>query len=253
LWLKSILDCYFILNCCLIPKSVAMETTRVDQEKIDQMLFEINNMSGGPYTGVSWHALEKYNSFEEGSQFKMIPDDMNLTQLYAALSVYSKNALEYAQHHSDQKDLLLMDVFTLVNREETARFRNNAFPYNDESFPYKKELALFPTDLAQKAAEGNPSVKGLDHENIRHEWTVKTGKRIFLRFLFEFGNKIKDQLCEYYKSHESESKDIVKEINRILLVRAGMFTESVWIPIAGFIAVLLVKKGLDKFCEGTMV
>ena len=43
-----------------------METTRVEQEKIDQMLYEINNMSGGPYTGASWHALEKYNSYEEG-------------------------------------------------------------------------------------------------------------------------------------------------------------------------------------------
>jgi hypothetical protein len=234
------------LNCLLLPEYTAMETTRVKQEKIDQMLYEINTMSGGPYTGVSWHALEKYNSFEEGSQFKMVPDDMNLTQLYAALSVYSKNALEYAQQHPEEKDPLLMDVFTLVNREETARFRNNAFPYNDEGFSYKKELGFFPGSLAQKAAEGNPSVEGLDNEIIRHEW-------IFLRFLFEFGNKIKDQLCEYYKSHENESKDLVKEINRILLVRAGLFTESVWIPIAGFIAVLLVKKGLDKFCSGTMV
>jgi hypothetical protein len=230
-----------------------METTRVKQEKIDQMLSDINKMSGGPYTGVSWHALEKYNAFEEGSQFKMIKDDMVLTQLYAALSVYSKNAMEYAQHHPEQKDLLLMDVFTLVKREETARFRNNAFPYNDEGFSYKSELALFPNNLAQKAAEGNPSVEGLDNEKIRHEWTVKTGKRIFLRFLFEFGNKIKDHICDYYKSHEGESKDLIKEINRILLVRAGLFTESIWIPIAGFITILLVKKGLNKFCEGTMI
>ena len=93
-----------------------METTRVEQEKIDQMLYDINIISGGPYTGVSWHALEKYNSYEEGSQFKMVKDDMSLTQLYAALSVYSKNAMEYAQHHAEQNDTLLMDVFTLVNR-----------------------------------------------------------------------------------------------------------------------------------------
>ena len=230
-----------------------METNRVEQEKIDQLLFEISKMGGGKYTGASWHALEKYNSYEEGSQFKMVPDDMNLTQLYAALSVYSRNAMDYAHQHPDQKDPLLMDVFTLVNREETARFRNNAFPYNDDGFSYKNELAFFPADLARKAAEGNPTVEGLDNEKIRHEWTVKTGKRIFLRFLFEFGQKIKDSVCEYYKSHESESKDLVKEINKILLVRAGMFTESIWIPVAGFIAVLLVKKGLDKFCKDTMV
>lgn len=230
-----------------------METTRVEQEKIDQMLYEINNMSGGPYIGLSWHALEKFNSYEEGTQFKMVRDDMELTQLYAALSVYSKNAIDYTQQHPEQKEPLLMDVFTLVNREETARFRNNAFPYTDEAFSYKSELTLFPADLAQKAAGGNPSVEGLDNEKIRHEWTVKTGKRIFLRFLFEFGNKIKVHICDYYKSHEAESKDLVKEINRILLVRAGLFTESIWIPIAGFIAVLLVKKGLDAFCNGTMV
>jgi hypothetical protein len=230
-----------------------METTRVEQEKIDQMLFDINNMSGGPYAGVSWHSLEKFNSFEEGSQFKMIRDDMNLTQLYAALTVYSRNAIEFAERHPEQKERLLMEVFTLVNREETARFRNNAFPYNDEGFSHKSELAFFPADLAQKAAEGNPSVSGLDNVKIRHEWTVKTGKRIFLRFLFEFGTKIQDHICSYYKYRESESKDLVKEINRILLVRAGLFTESLWIPVAGFIAVLLVKKGLDKFCEGTMV
>jgi hypothetical protein len=230
-----------------------METTRVNQEKIDQLLYEINNMSGGKYAGASWHAMEKYNSYEEGSQFKMVKDDMNLTQLYAALTVYSKNAMEYAQLHPEQKEPLLMDVFTLVNREETARFRNNAFPYNEKGFSYKSDLAFFPVDLAQKAAEGNPSAEGLDNEKIRHEWTVKTGKRIFLRFLFEFTSKIKDHICEYYKSHEGESKDLVKEINRILLVRAGLFTESLWIPIAGFVAVLLVKKGLDKFCSGTMV
>ncbi len=187
------------------------------------------------------------------SQFRMVKDDMDLTQLYAALAVYSRNAMKYAQLHPEEKEPLLMDVFTLVNREETARFRNNAFPYEDEGFSYKNELALFPTDLAQKAAEGNPSVYGLDNENIRHEWTVKTGKRIFLRFLFEFGSKIKDHICEYYDSHEGESKDLVKEINKILLVRAGLFTESIWIPVSGFITVLLVKKGLDKFCSGTMV
>jgi hypothetical protein len=217
------------------------------------MLFEISKMGGGMYTGASWHTLDKYNSYEEGAQFKMARDDMNLTQLYAALSVYSRNSMEYAQQHPEQKEPLLMDVFTLVNREETARFRNNAFPYNDQGFSYKNELAFFPADLARQAAEGNPSVKGLDNEKIRHEWTVKTGKRIFLRFLFEFGNKIKDPVCKYYNSHESESKDLVKEINRILLVRAGLFAESVWIPVAGFIAVLLVKKGLDNFCKGTMV
>jgi hypothetical protein len=70
-----------ILNSCLLPNSSAMETTRVEQEKVDQMLCEINNMGGVPYIGVSWHALQKYNSFEEGTQFKMVADDMNLTQL----------------------------------------------------------------------------------------------------------------------------------------------------------------------------
>ncbi len=230
-----------------------METTRVDQEKIDQLLFDINNMGGGPYEGVSWHALEKYNSYEEGSQFKLIADDMNLTQLYAALAVYSRNVMDYVQQHPEQKDLLLMDVFNLVNLEETARFRNNAFPYTDEGFAHKNELAFFPVDLARQAAEGNLSVEGLGNEKIRYEWTVKTGKRIFLRFLFEFGQKIRDHVCEYYPSHENESKDLVTEINRILLVRAGLFTESVWIPVAGFIAVLLVKKGLDKFCKGEIV
>jgi hypothetical protein len=230
-----------------------METSRVEQEKIDQLLYEINNMGGGAYAGASWHSLEKFNSYEEGTQFKMVKDDMDLTQLYAALSVYSKNAMEYTRQHPEKEEPMLMDVFTLINLEETARFRNNAFPYTDEAFSYKNELAFFPHDLAQKAADGNPSVEGLENDKIRHEWTVKTGKRIFLRFLFEFGNKIKEHICEYYLSHQTESKDLVKEINRILLVRAGLFTESLWIPIAGFIAVLLVKKGLDKFCGGTMV
>ncbi len=95
------MDCYSIVNWYLLFKSATMETTRVEQEKIDQMLYNINNMSGGPYTGVSWHALEKYNLYEEGSQFKMVTDDMDLTQLYAALSVYSKNAMEYAQQHPE--------------------------------------------------------------------------------------------------------------------------------------------------------
>ncbi len=230
-----------------------METTRIEQEKIDQLLYEINNLNGGPYAGISWEALRKFNSYEEGTQFKMVPDDMELTQLYAALAVYSKNAMEYAHQHPEQEEEQLMDVFSLVNLEETARFRNNAFPYTDPGFSHKDDLAFFPGDLAQKASEGNLSIQGLDNDKIRHEWTVKTGKRIFLRFLFEFGQKIKDHVCEYYSSHEKESKDLVKEINRILLVRAGLFTESIWIPIAGFIAVLLVKKGLDKFCGGEMV
>ncbi len=54
------------MNNCLLPKSHTMETTRVEQQKIDQMLYEINNMSGGPYTGISWHSMQKYNSYEEG-------------------------------------------------------------------------------------------------------------------------------------------------------------------------------------------
>jgi hypothetical protein len=227
-----------------------METSRIEQEKIDQLLYEINNLKGGPYEGPSWHALKQFNSYEEGTQFKMVPGDMELTQLYAALAVYSKNAMEFAQQHPEQKEVELMDVFSLISLEETARYRNNAFPYTDAGFSYKNDLAFFPGDLAQKASQGNLSIEGLDNEKIRHEWTVKTGKRIFLRFLFEFGQKIKEHVCEYYTSHENESKDLVKEINRILLVRAGLFTESLWIPIAGFIAVLLVKKGLDKFCKG---
>lgn len=230
-----------------------METTLVEQEKIDQLLTEILHLNGGPYSGTSWEAVQKFNIYEEGTQFKMFPDDMNLSQVYAALTVYSKNAMDFAQHHPEQNEPLLMDVYNLVNLEETARFRNNAFPFTEENFSYKNELAVFPAGLAEKASRGELSLEGLDNENIRHEWTVKTGKRIFLRFLFEFGQKIKDHICDFYDSHKKESEDLVKEINKILLVRAGMFSQSIWIPVAGFIAVLLVKKGLDKFCEGKMV
>ena len=230
-----------------------METTRVEQEKIDQLLYEINNLNGGPYTGASWEALQKFNSYEEGTQFKMVPEDMELTQLYAALSVYSKNAMEYAQQHPDQKEDQLMDVFNLVNLEETARFRNNAFPYNDAGFSYKDELAFFPGDLARKAAEGNLSVEGLNNEKIRHEWTVKTGKRIFLRFLFEFGQKIKDHVCEYYTSHRKRIQRPGEGNKQDPPCKGRTFYRKFMDPIAGFIAVLLVKKGLDKFCGGTMV
>ncbi|OGO18555.1 MAG: hypothetical protein A2Z15_08915 [Chloroflexi bacterium RBG_16_50_11] len=176
--------------------------------------------------------------------------DKYLTQLYAGLTVLSRDIHQYLSEYPRDDGNLFENVITAVSGEERLRYGSGAFPYNDSYFTHKIELSSFPTDLAKKAAEGNPNIESLGNANIRHEWTVKVGKKLFLKF----GEKFKSVICGKDGPHEQlENKLLNQATLPAAIVSAiltnGFSTATFWYPLAVYIALLLVKTGLKTYCE----
>lgn len=53
-----------------------MSKPSVSPEFPSSLVDEINSLAGGPYIGASYESIMRYNSYEEGSNFKMDESDI---------------------------------------------------------------------------------------------------------------------------------------------------------------------------------
>ena len=220
-------------------------------EKLLQSLLSKAESYEGPrsYIGVSWDHLEKYNAFKEPG-FELTEKDKFLTQIYAGLAVLSRDIHQYLSKNPRDDVSLFEDVITAVSIVERQRYNTGAFPYDDPQFLYKTELSQFPSDLAAKAAGGKPTVVPLGDVNLRHEWTVKVGKKLFLKF----GEKFKSVICGKDGPYEQFEKGLLKQATLpttivSAILTAGFSTATFWYPLAIYITLLLIKTGLKTYCE----
>jgi hypothetical protein len=224
----------------------------VNERLLQHLLKKVESFEGpASYVGVSWDHLERYNGYEEPeSGFKLTEEDKSLTQIYAGLAVLSRDIQKHLAKSPREDSALLQEVVTSVGAEERKQYGPTAFPYDHKRFPYQHDLARFPQDLAEKAAKGRPTVTGLGSQNICHEWTVKPGKRLFLKF----GEKLKAVVCgkggpyEQFESGLLGQTELPTVIASHILV-AGISTATLWYPLAVYVGLLLVRTGLKTYCE----
>ena len=161
-------------------------------EKLIRSLVKKAESYIGPhaYVGVSWRDLSRYNEYSEPGLI-LTQQDKELTQLYAGLAVLAWDMKQYLAKSRRKDARLFKEVIASVKIEDRKRYGPGAFPYDSKRFPYTEELAAFPKGLARTADEGRPTVQPLGGNYIRHEWTVKPGKKLFLKF----GEKFKIVIC----------------------------------------------------------
>lgn len=68
--------------------------------------------------------------------------------------------------------------------------------HHENAFPTGEGLAIASLpSLAEAAASGNPTIRGLDNPKIVAERTVILGKKLFNSFLRRFGSNLKKRIC----------------------------------------------------------
>jgi hypothetical protein len=224
--------------------------TELNERVLNRLIRRVASLEGPrSYTGVSWRDLQRFGSYTEPG-FELTETDMKLTQVYAGLAVLTRDLHNYLAQSDDEDAALVQEVIAEIKAQEQRRYGPVAFPYDDPAFPYKGELEKFPQGLAARAAAGEPTVNGLGEPRIVHEWTVKAGKRLFLKF----GEKFKVVICGENGPYELFEKDLLKQselpvaiVAQILV--AGLSTATLWYPLAVYIGLLIVRTGLKTYCE----
>jgi hypothetical protein len=208
----------------------------------------------GEYDGLSWRKLIEEGSYEEEG-LTLVPDDIELTQLYAGLAVLSSDLTSYLSQSPRKDAAWFEEVIASVHSKEQKRYGTGAFPYvpyDDSTNPHKKELEAFPWGLAQAADQGHPTVTPLGNIAIRHEWTVKPGKKL----LIEFGAQFHDIICEKNGLYERFRSGLLSQANLPITVATAILTGisaisavTLWYPLAVYIALLIIEAGLGVYCK----
>jgi hypothetical protein len=146
----------------------------------------------------------------------------------------------------------LKEVIKSVEDEERPRYGAGAFPYEDPYLtPFKDSLGEFPTGLAEAAANGSPSVTGLEDPKIRHEWTVKPGKRLYNAIIRNLGDELKQLICGKAGPIELAAGAllgaVVEAVAKVFFDHASAGT--FWYPLVCYVAVLVCQPSLEKFCK----
>jgi hypothetical protein len=180
---------------------------------------------------------------------------MVLTQLYAALSVYTRDARGVVLG-SEPGSIYLHTIVTAVADEEERHYPGQAFPYDGTGFPHKKALEALPTNLAKSIVDGSRSPADvlaiLNTANIRHEWTVKPGKRLYAYLVRTLPQALRSAVCgrgglRERLEHHADMIEIAKDLALILL---HLFDrEKIYYPIVATVAVIATNRGLAEICR----
>jgi hypothetical protein len=200
------------------------------------------------WSGLSSRRLQETGVYE-GEGLSLKKEDLPLGQLYAGLTVLARDMHDYLSQNPRSDSMNFEEIVTEVRLEDRAWYRQGAFPIYEG-----QDVSQLPTGLAAKAATGDPTVRGLGEPAIVHEWTVKPGKKLFLKFVAKFGSKLKETICGKEGPYEQFNKGLLGQKSLPTTIAASILTvgfssATFWYPLAIYIAILLVKAGLKTYCE----
>lgn len=195
-------------------------------------------------TGLMDRRIKEMGFFEEGD-LRIEIEDYAVGQLYAGLAVLARDMHQYLSQNPRDDAALFEEVITLVHTEERRIHGDKAFP-NYVGLPVDD----LPAQLAFAAARGMPTVAPLGNRDIVHEWTLKPGKRLFIKF----GTKFKETICGQDGPYEQFNNGLLGQAAlprtiTVTILAAGFSPATFWYPLAVYISILLVKTGLKTYCE----
>jgi hypothetical protein len=225
----------------------------LDEKNINLLIKQATDQVGPySYIGVSYRDLRRYQNFKEEG-LELTKEDIQLTQLYAGLSVLSS---AYFKERKTARADKFIDLIQQVHEEDVKRYHANAFPYdNEKEFPYPNELKTINSFLNENLSSEQPSLEILKHPEIRHEWTVKPGKKLFQKFLKATNRKLKKIICEKDSGllnkvkNGGDEKDVIKEVLLVALPLLGI-PWGKFLSIGVLLSTILVTRGLNLYCKG---
>lgn len=203
----------------------------------------------GAYVGVSYRDLARYHRFENAREGLTLDErDAEITQLYAALAVLVRAGM--TSPDVTRAIQWVNDSGTAVALAERPLYGTSAFPYDAGGFPYPDQLQLLP-DAGTLADLGIPELfRALQSPAIRHEWTVKAGKRLFVELSNRIERVTRSRICAntglFGTGGHDAWLDVAKEVALALATTYGF--DGRLSPIAATVAVILARRGLKEFC-----
>jgi hypothetical protein len=225
-------------------------TTDADKT-LDQAVAGATDLAfSGPYVGVSYKDLERYGRHDNPTEgFTLDERDAEITQLYAALAVLTRATLGLTS--TSPTATWVRESADAVRETERRLYAEKAFPYDAPRFPFTSDLTKLPTANALTELPTSKLFRTLESPAIRHEWTVKPGKRLFEALMARVQSALRSRVCDDQGplakvAAQASLVEIGKDIGVALIAILGY--DHLFIPIVATIAVILTKRGLREFC-----
>lgn len=172
-------------------------------------------------------------------------DDLDERQLEAGLGVILKDTLQYLFTAPRSDDVLFRELVNDVIAEEqkTKTPAQHRLIYVDPNDPV-------PTGIVASVVKGERDLSSLRNPEIQHEWTIYPARK----FLKKFNAKLKKNICGRNGVYGQFKKNMLGQADLPTAIAATIVTghfspAAVWYPLAAYVGLLIVKSGLDTYCE----
>jgi len=194
----------------------------------------------------------KENAVIDKSQTKRLErmaqelDGVDKQLLEAGLGVILKDTLQYLMTAPRTDDSLFKELISQVIVDELK----------DKNTPPEWRLLYIdpndpvPTGIVAAAAQGKFNMKPLKHKGIIHEWTVYPAQK----FLKRFQANLKKNICGKGGPYMQFKNGLLGQAAMpttiaTTILTAGFSTATFWYPLAVYAGLLIVRSGLDTYCE----
>lgn len=221
----------------------------IDQHTLQQIAATVDNFPTTKWHGLSADEVQRSGSYTENG-LTFVREDLPLGQLYAGLTVLCRDMYFYLDKNPRDDSAVFDEILSQVIARERSKYGTSAFP-EYTTLPIRIEPPL-PLGLAARFDEGATDVEPLGNPQIVHEWTSKPGKRIAAKFVERARPVICDPNGIYSLFHDKkvEKKDRVTSVAEAILVGALTSSATIWYALVVFVAAIVVKLGITRFCEG---
>jgi len=217
---------------------------KMDERLVKNLVKRVEKLPPAFPAGSMSRNIQEYGSYEElGLTFT--DEDYKVGLYYAGLAVLARDMHQYIAEHPREDAGLFAEVVSAVHDVESTRYGDGAFP-NYANLP----ATSLPTGIAAAADAGKLAILPLGDPAIVHEWTTKTGKRLFVKF----GAKFKIVICGPHGPYVQFNNGLVGQaalpttiVGAILA--AGFSAATFWYPLAVYLSLLLIETGLKTYCE----
>jgi hypothetical protein len=229
-----------------------------ERETFFAVLDAAENWPIGGYVGSSWKTLQEDGLYQEPGLSITRVDETSFHQ-YAALAVYSSVLTK----HNEQSPAphLLRTSIDEVRKADRAKYTADPFPYDELRSGHARSLEPFTVGLLAAAARDPMDAMGrLGHTGIRHEWTVKPGRRLFVSIMRAIDQRrvpgtsgtFKEAACgpEGWSVKIERHGDLIEISREVGLLILGILgQEHLLYPIAATLVTIMLRRGLDLYCR----
>ena len=203
----------------------------------------------GAYIGVSYRDLARYKRWENPAEGLVLDeDDAEITHLYAALSVLVRAAMTEPAATPGSK--WITAAGEAVREAERRFYPATAFPYDASGFPDEDARNALPTAQQLAAVSMRERFRLLEADSIRHEWTVKAGKRLFNQLTVRLDAGVRRVICNDKGALGlGNHGDLLQASASVAAFIVGEYGfDQNLIGVAASMAVIMVRRGLEQFC-----